>query len=116
MNEGRLPFISTMIETQLTDVLHALGDPIRLAIVRELANEQPRACGTFAHLGVSHSTLSHHFRVLREAGVIETYAEGQRRLNTLRRDELDARFPGLLDSVLVAPSRRSGPARPISRR
>jgi DNA-binding transcriptional ArsR family regulator len=100
MNERAAAFISTMIETELTNVLHALGDPIRLAIVRELADAQPRACGTFAHLGVSHSTLSHHFRVLREAGVIETHAEGQRRLNALRREELDERFPGLLESVL----------------
>ena len=101
MNEGSPAFISKMIDIELTDVLQALGDPIRLAIVRELADEQPRACGTFTHLGVSHSTLSHHFKVLREAGVIETHAEGQRRLNTLRREELDARFPGLLESVLV---------------
>jgi len=100
MNEGRPAFISTMIEMELTDVLHALGDPVRLAIVRELADESPRACGTFAHLGVSNSTLSHHFKVLREAGVIETHAEGSRRLNTLRRAELAARFPGLLESVL----------------
>ena len=100
MNAARGSFISTMIETELADVLHALGDPIRLAIVRELADEQPRACGTFAHLGVSHSTLSHHFRVLREAGVIDTRADGKRRLNTLRRADLAARFPGLLDSVL----------------
>jgi DNA-binding transcriptional ArsR family regulator len=101
MNGAAAAFISTMIETQLTRVLHALGDPIRLAIVRELADGEPRACGTFGHLGVSDSTLSHHFRVLREAGVIETHAEGRRRLNTLRRSELDARFPGLLESVLV---------------
>jgi len=100
MNDGPAAFISTMIDTEMTEVLHALGDPIRLAIVRELADGQPRACGTFGHLGVSHSTLSHHFKALREAGVIDTHADGQRRLNTLRRGELDARFPGLLDSVL----------------
>jgi DNA-binding transcriptional ArsR family regulator len=100
MNEGLAAFISAMIETELAEILHALGDPIRLAIVRELADGQPRACGTFGHLGVSHSTLSHHFKTLREAGVIETEADGQRRLNTLRRGELDSRFPGLLDSIL----------------
>jgi len=100
MNDGLPSFISMMIETTITDVLHALGDPVRLAIVRELAGSEPRACGTFAHLGVSPSTLSHHFRVLREAGLVETSSEGQRRLNALHRDELDVRYPGLLDSVL----------------
>lgn len=90
-----------MIEPELTDVLQALGDPVRLAIVRELAasEPEPRACGTF-HLGVSNSTLSHHFKVLREARVIETRPNGHLRLNRLRRAELDERFPGLLDSVL----------------
>jgi len=91
-----------MIEIELTRILNALGDPVRLAIVRELADGEPHACGTFSHLGVSHSTLSHHFKVLRDAGVIETHADGHRRLNTLRREPVDARYPGLLDSVLAA--------------
>jgi DNA-binding transcriptional ArsR family regulator len=102
MNARAASFISTVIETELTTVLHALGDPLRLAIVRELDSDGTRACGTFDHLGVGRPTLSHHFKVLREAGLIETHAEGQRRLNTLRRDEIDERFPGLLDSVLAA--------------
>ncbi|HUY71334.1 MAG TPA: metalloregulator ArsR/SmtB family transcription factor [Gaiellaceae bacterium] len=91
-----------MIKTELTEILQALGDPVRLAIVSELAGGETRACGSFTHLGVSHSTLSHHFKVLREAGVIETHPEGSARLNTLRRERLDARYPGLLDSVLAA--------------
>jgi DNA-binding transcriptional ArsR family regulator len=101
MNDEPPRFISTVIEPELTDVLQALGDPVRLAIVRELAasEPEPRACGTF-HLGVSNSTLSHHFKVLREARVIETRPNGHLRLNRLRRAELDERFPGLLDSVL----------------
>ena len=93
-----------MIETELTEVLQALGDPVRLAIVRELADAEARACGSFAHLGVADSTLSHHLNVLREAGVVETHADGKRRLNTLRREELDESYPGLLDSVLAARS------------
>jgi DNA-binding transcriptional ArsR family regulator len=51
---------------------------------------------------VSKSTCTHHFRVLREAGVISQRAEGTSRLNTLRREDLDARFPGLLDAILDA--------------
>ena len=89
-------------ELRLEDVLQALGDPLRLSVVRELDGlDEPRACGTFA-LPVSKSTASHHFRVLREAGVIQQRPEGRRKLTALRRDDLDARFPGLLDSVLNA--------------
>lgn len=88
-------------DLRLESVLQALGDPIRLSIVRTLG-ETPgdqRACGTFG-LPVAKSTASHHFRVLREAGVIHQRAVGRERLTELRRDDLDARFPGLLDSVV----------------
>jgi DNA-binding transcriptional ArsR family regulator len=90
-------------ELELTGVLHALADPVRLQIVRTLAAEDcgERRCGAFA-LPVTKSTSTHHFRVLRESGVIEQRAEGTALVNRLRRDELDARFPGLLDSVLSA--------------
>jgi DNA-binding transcriptional ArsR family regulator len=89
-------------EVQLPAVLHALSDPQRLRIVRELAeSETPRPCGSFA-LEISKSTRTHHFRVLREAGLIEQRREGTSKLTILRREEVDARFPGLLDSVLAA--------------
>ena len=88
---------------ELTGVLHALSDPVRLEIVRGLATDGgcERRCNAFA-LPVTKSTRTHHFRVLRESGVIEQRAEGTAVVNRLRRDELDARFPGLLDSVLSA--------------
>ncbi len=85
----------------LTQVLYALSDPVRLAIVKHLAEDGGKACGTFC-LPVAKSTASHHFRVLREAGVIEMQSEGTQCINSLRREDLDARFPGLLDSVLRA--------------
>jgi DNA-binding transcriptional ArsR family regulator len=88
-------------ELDLSDVLHALSDPARRQIVERLAREGECSCGGFA-LRVTKSTATHHFRVLREAGVIDQRVEGTRKLNTLRRDELDARFPGLLDSILGA--------------
>src|SRR2546423_6512338 len=89
-------------DTELAAVLHAFSDPHRLQIVRALAADSvPRRCGSF-DLDVTKSTLTHHFRVLREAGVIEQRVEGTARLNSLRREDLDRRFPGLLDSVLVA--------------
>jgi DNA-binding transcriptional ArsR family regulator len=86
---------------ELPAVLHALSDPQRLHIVRELAaKSEPRRCGSF-DLDITKSTLTHHFRVLREAGVIEQRVEGTARLNSLRRNDLDERFPGLLDAVLA---------------
>jgi DNA-binding transcriptional ArsR family regulator len=89
-------------EIELGAVLHALSDPVRLAIVTSLAaGDQRRTCGSF-DLPVSKSTCTHHFKVLREAGVIHQRQEGTARLNTLRREDLDARFPGLLETVLSA--------------
>ena len=85
----------------LTSVLYALSDPVRLSIVQHLAESDGKACGTFS-LPVAKSTASHHFRVLREAGVIQMRPEGAQYINSLRREDLDVRFPGLLDAVLQA--------------
>ena len=82
-------------------MLHALSDPARLEIVRRLAEGDEPSCGMF-ELGLSKPTLSHHFRVLREAGLVRTRPEGRKRLLSLRRDDLEARFPGLLGAVLAA--------------
>jgi DNA-binding transcriptional ArsR family regulator len=87
-------------DLELPGVLHALSDPQRLQIVRELAGAaEPLPCGAI-ELGVAKSTMTHHFRVLREAGVIRHERAGTTKLTTLRREDLDARFPGLLDAVL----------------
>ena len=88
---------------ELHDVLHALSDPARLAIVRALADDGERQCGSF-DLGLTKATRSHHFKVLREAGLTHTRLEGTARYVTLRRDELEARFPGLVAAVLQSPS------------
>ena len=87
----------------LTAVLHALSDPVRLRIVAGLASSDDRSCGSF-ELPVTKSTCTHHFKVLREAGVIRQRQRGTARLNTLRREDLDARFPGVLDTILAAAS------------
>jgi DNA-binding transcriptional ArsR family regulator len=91
-------------DIELAAVLHALSDPMRLRIVAGLAAEDKRTCGSF-DLPVTKSTCTHHFRVLREAGVIRQRLEGTTRLNSLRREDLETRFPGLLDSVLGAAAR-----------
>src|SRR5262249_58769576 len=84
----------------LSAVLHALSDPQRRRIVTELAaSDEPLPCGGLAP-EVSKSTRTHHFRVLREAGLIAQWKEGTTKLSRLRREDIDARFPGLLDSVL----------------
>jgi DNA-binding transcriptional ArsR family regulator len=90
-------------EIRIEAVLAALADPVRLDVVRVLADHPDGiACGEVA-LTVSPSTRTHHLRTLREAGVISTTAVGTRKISSLRRDDLDALFPGLLDGVLAAP-------------
>jgi DNA-binding transcriptional ArsR family regulator len=91
-------------EVTLPGLMAALSDPVRVAIVRALAGGGEAACGTF-ELGIAKATRSHHLRVLREAGLTRTRAEGTHRLVSLRRAEIDARFPGLLDAVLAAAER-----------
>ena len=88
-------------DLDLASVLHALSDPVRLRIVADLADGQERTCGSF-DVSVTKSTCTHHFRVLREAGLIRQRQRGTMRLNSLRRDDLDARFPGLLETILRA--------------
>jgi DNA-binding transcriptional ArsR family regulator len=89
-------------ELELVAVLQALADPVRLELVRILDDaDGAMSCGEIP-LTVSKSTGSHHLKVLREAGVIRGQVDGTRRYYTLRRDDLDARFPGLLASVLAA--------------
>ena len=84
----------------LADVLASLSDPVRLKMVR-LAAERERACNEF-DFDLPKATLSHHFKVLREAGVIAVRTEGTRHLTSLNRKALDAKFPGLMKAVLSA--------------
>ncbi|MEA2198851.1 MAG: hypothetical protein QOJ25_2902 [Solirubrobacteraceae bacterium] len=88
-------------QLEITAVLHALSDPVRLQIVAKLSDGSEHTCGSI-ELPVTKSTCTHHFRVLREAGVIHQRQEGTSRFNSLRRPDLEARFPGLLDTVLRA--------------
>ncbi|MFI0740361.1 ArsR/SmtB family transcription factor [Streptomyces sp. NPDC021100] len=88
-------------EVSLEAALLALADPVRRTLVRELASagDWVRPCGSF-DVPVTKATLSRHFTVLREAGLLEQRDAGPKRLNRLRRPEFDARFPGLLALVL----------------
>ena len=89
-------------ELHLVDVLQALGDPVRLQIVRILDQADGAIACNEIGLPVAKSTGSHHLKVLREAGVVRAQVDGTRRYYTLRRDDLESRFPGLLGSVLTA--------------
>jgi DNA-binding transcriptional ArsR family regulator len=92
----------------LQRVLDALADPVRRSIVRQLAeSDKPKSCGSFDSW-VSKSTLTYHFNLLREAGVIRQFEEGTSKMNSLRKAELDTVFPGLIDSVLRATANEPG--------
>ncbi|GDY31851.1 ArsR/SmtB family transcription factor [Gandjariella thermophila] len=97
-------------EINLPAVLHALADPMRYRVVATLVREPDgteRTCSSFG-LPVSKSTRTHHFRVLREAGLIRQVDRGNSRMTRLRRADLEARFPGLLD--LLASNAPAEPA------
>jgi DNA-binding transcriptional ArsR family regulator len=82
----------------LATIMRTLGDPSRLEIVRLLADGRPRLCGELSTaVGIPTSTGSYHLRLLRQAGLTRSRADGTQRLISLRREDLDERFPGLVD-------------------
>lgn len=103
-------------------VLHALSDPVRAAIFAEIANStSPKTCSTFLTVrdrDIPKSTLSQHFKVLREAGLIRSERQGVEMHNLSRCKEIDARFPGLIAAIVAAHARqhKSESHRPASGR
>lgn len=88
-------------------VLAAVADPIRLKIIAELASAtKDLSCGAI-ELPIKTSTATHHFTALRRAGVLHQYYVGTSRMNGLRRQEMEQAFPGFLDSVIAAATRRA---------
>lgn len=90
-------------DIDIVKVLHALADPIRLQLLHDISGEDgPKSCSLEEYgIEISAPTLSHHWRVLREAGLTTTFVNGRTRWVEIRRDDLEARFPGLLDSTLA---------------
>lgn len=88
-------------EIHLSSVLYALSDPVRLYIVSEIKKAGERTCGDMS-VPVAKSTLSHHARTLREAGIVNVRVHGTQRLLSLRTEDLEFRFPGLLNAILDA--------------
>ncbi|MFD0772481.1 ArsR/SmtB family transcription factor [Streptomonospora algeriensis] len=94
----------------ISAMLQALADPVRLAIVRMLVERGEGSCGSL-DLPVNRSTISHHLRSLRDSGLVATRLQGTSRLSRVRWDEVEERFPGLLPAVVGAhPPEESGPA------
>ncbi len=91
-------------EISLSKVLHALSDPVRMEIVLKIAKAGQVACGAF-DIPMPKSTLSHHFKVLRESGVVVCRREGTVLINSVRFDDLEARFPGVVSAIIAAGSR-----------
>lgn len=92
-------FHPSVIDMKLEQVLYALSEPIRLAIFKELYQSgKERNCSYFSDLGKKNN-LSHHYKMLRESGVTRVRIEGRHRFISLRLEELNERFPGLLESI-----------------
>jgi DNA-binding transcriptional ArsR family regulator len=110
---ARTPFHPTVDQIELLRVLDCLSDPIRLAIVVRLADTREGShelrCGDFNALS-GKSNLSYHFVKLRDAGLIRSRLAGTNHHVQLRRDDLEARFPGLLDAIINSAGRDTDPA------
>lgn len=87
-------------DMKLTTILNALSDPIRLKIVFCLAHTGEKNCSAFNMHNIPKSTLSHHVKILREAGVIQLRIEGKQHFYSIGWDGLNACFPGLLQSII----------------
>jgi DNA-binding transcriptional ArsR family regulator len=115
------PLIHPSIEDVTVEgILHALSDPVRAQIFAGIArSECPQTCASFAGViqnGVPKSTLSQHFKVLREAGLIRSERKGVEMHNSPRCEEIDKRFPGLLAAIVAAHKAQTGRQRRSSRR
>jgi DNA-binding transcriptional ArsR family regulator len=99
-----------LADVELTEVLFALSDPSRLDLVRLIARDGPQTVASCQAVdpAAPKSTFSHHLKTLRKAGLVRNVPAGRQRVVSLRRDELDERFPGLLDSVLRPTTTQAG--------
>ncbi len=99
----KAPFHPSIKDVSLEAILYALSDPVRLSIVQQLALNGEMTCGQFCSLAnKGKSTMTHHFKVLRDSGIIHTRVDGREHFTTLRLKELNSRFPSLIDTILLA--------------
>lgn len=98
----RDPIHADLASVSLAEAMHGLSEPLRLRIVGLLARQGETECNAIYNaLGISKSNASHHFRVLRECGLLRRTHQGQQQSARLRADEFEERFPGLLAAVLA---------------
>ncbi|WP_282937300.1 helix-turn-helix domain-containing protein [Paenibacillus sp. RC67] len=97
----KILFHPAVDDIHLCSVLYALSDPVRMSLVSKVAQHGAQPCSSF-ELPVAKSTASHHIRTLREAGVVRVQIQGTQHIVDLRKDDLEKRFPGLMDAVLNA--------------
>jgi DNA-binding transcriptional ArsR family regulator len=99
-------------EVSVEGILHALSDPVRASIFMQIAaGDCARTCSAFNQVDekpVAKSTLSHHFKVLREAGLIHSERKGVEMQNTSRCHEIEVRFPGLIPAIVNARNVQAG--------
>jgi DNA-binding transcriptional ArsR family regulator len=104
-------FHPSIEDVRLEAILHALSDPIRAAIFAEIAGAAcSQTCSAFASVGdrvIPKSSLSQHFKALREAGLIRSERHGVEMRNTSRCSEVEERFPGLIPAILSAHARNA---------
>ncbi len=90
-------------DISLFTILYALSEPLRFSIIEQLANGEELTCGGFKLLSIKgKSTMTHHFKVLRDAGLIRTRVEGREHYTSLRKQDIEERFPGLLNTLMIA--------------
>lgn len=86
-------------QIELTDIMYALSDPARIEIVKALSGSKSKTCSEL-NCDRPKSSMSHHFKILRESGLLETQIEGKEHKNSLRTAELEKKFPGLMKTIL----------------
>jgi len=115
MREMRPLFHPSVEDVTLEGILHALSDPVRVTIFSQIvASGCSQSCSDFLHIsekGVPKSTLSQHFKALREAGLIRGERIGVEMRNTARCAEIDKRFPGLVAAIVKAHNVQSAATR-----
>lgn len=86
-------------QLNLSTILSALADPIRLSLIKNITNNPEATCSN-CNINLAKSALSHHFKVLRQSGLIKVRIEGKQHFLSVRYDEIEGRFPGVLSSII----------------
>ena len=90
-------------DISLLAILYALSEPLRFSIIEQLAKGEELTCGGFKlPFSKGKSTMTHHFKVLRDAGLIYTRVDGREHYTSLRRQDIEEKYPYLLDTLITS--------------